>query len=108
MESRNLPSSIINEPLYLQQQQDFQNLIINGYNPNYFIVKDLEASWGKSTLALNTLPLFKQKNPGLFINCLSWETCGAFAERNALILLSLIKGSFILYCIVSCCGTAFV
>lgn len=51
---------------------------------------------------------FKQKNPGLFINCLSWETCGAFAERNALILFSLIKGSFILYCIVSCCGTAFV
>lgn len=38
------------------------------------------------------------KNSCPFINCLSWETCRAFAERNALIFLCLIKGFYtILY-----------
>ena len=63
MSSRELPRDILNKNLYLQQQKDFQNLIINGNNPNCFIVKNLESSWGKSTFALNTLPLYIQKNP---------------------------------------------
>ena len=63
MSNRNMSSDVFNEQLYIQQQEDFRNLIINGNNPNSFIVKDLESSWGKSTFALNTLPLYKQQNP---------------------------------------------
>lgn len=63
MDNRNFPDDVIDKELYIQQQQDFQKLIINGCNPNCFIVEDFECSWGKSTLALNTLPLYKQKNP---------------------------------------------
>ncbi len=63
MNNRNVPDDVIDTDLYIQQQQKFQDLIINGYNPDCFIVKDLEASWGKSTLALDTLPLYKQQNP---------------------------------------------
>lgn len=61
--NRNLLNDVIDKDLYIQQQQDFQNLIIYGHNPNYFIVEDYEATWGKSTLSLNTLPLYKQNNP---------------------------------------------
>lgn len=63
MDNRNIPDDLIDTDLYIQQQQDFQDLIINGYNPNCFIVEDFECSWGKSTLALNTIPLYKQQNP---------------------------------------------
>ena len=63
MYNRNFSNDVINKELYIQQQQDFQNLIINGNTPNCFIVKDLESSWGKTTFALNTLPLYKNNNP---------------------------------------------
>lgn len=63
MSNRNMSSDVFREQLYVQQQEDFRNLIVNGNNPNCFIVKDLESSWGKSTFALNTLPLYKQQNP---------------------------------------------
>lgn len=63
MDNRNLTDNVIDKDLYIQQQQDFQDLIINGYNPNCFIVKDYECAWGKSTQALNTLLLYKQNNP---------------------------------------------
>lgn len=62
MSSRNVSSDVFREQLYIQQQEDLKNLIVNGNNPNCFIVKDLECSWGKSTFALNTLPLYKQQN----------------------------------------------
>ena len=63
MDNRKIPDDVIDEKLYIQQQKDFQDLIINGHNSNFFKVEDYESSWGKSTLALNTLPLYKQKNP---------------------------------------------
>ena len=63
MSNRNMSSDVFREQLYVQQQEDFRNLIVNGSNSNCFIVKDLESSWGKSTFALNTLPLYKQQNP---------------------------------------------
>lgn len=63
MDNRNLLNDVIDKDLYIQQQQNFQDLIINGHNSNQFIVEDFECSWGKSTLALDTLLLYKQKNP---------------------------------------------
>lgn len=63
MNGRIISSDVINNELYLKQQNDFQNLIINGNNPNCFIVKDLEAGWGKTTFARNHLLLYKKLNP---------------------------------------------
>lgn len=63
MNNRDLPPDTINESLYLEQQNHFRDLILHGNNSSCFIVEDFEASWGKSTFALNTLPQYKEKNP---------------------------------------------
>lgn len=83
MDNRNLLDDVIDKDLYIQQQQDFKDLIINGHNPDSFIVEDFECSWGKSTLALNTLPLYKQKNPDKRVLYVSErkEQCTENAEK---------------------------
>lgn len=63
MDNRNLLDNVVNKELYKQQQQNFKDLIINGFNPDSFIVEDFECTWGKSTIALDTLLLYKQRNP---------------------------------------------
>lgn len=83
MESRNIPYNVFSKELYVQQQRDFQDLMINGYNPDCFIVKDYDCSWGKSTLALKTLSLYKQKNSDKRVLYVTErkEQCTEYAEK---------------------------
>jgi hypothetical protein len=83
MDNRNLLNNVIDEDLYIQQQQSFQDLIINGHNRDSFIVEDFECSWGKSTIALDTLLLYKQKNTDKRILYVTErkEQCTEYAEK---------------------------
>ena len=63
MDNRELSEDIVDE-IIKQRLKDYQEkLIVYGSSPNYFVVKNNECSFGKTTIALNSLLQYREHNP---------------------------------------------